>query len=151
MRIGVIGADKKTKWKPVTYLAFQAIADMIEGKVTYHGCVMGTTYEWNKGADKPYLKLRDIATGELVKCTYSKKDYGKVRALFDRESDMVVVYGTVTYDRLANSSELTSATEFESVAPLSEDEQNAFYGSMPGLTGDMTAAEYVRSQRDAIE
>lgn len=151
VRVGVVGVDNKTKWKPVSYMAFQAIADMIEGQVVYHGSVMGTTYEWNKGADKPYLKLRDIATGELVKCTYSKKDYSKVRALFDRESDMVVVYGTITYDRLASSTELTNATDFESIAPLSEDEQDAFFGSLPRLTGDMSSAEYVRQQRDSIE
>jgi hypothetical protein len=149
VRVGVVGADEKTKWKNVSYMAFQAIADMVEGRVVYVGSVMGTTYEWNKGAEKPYLKLRDVATGELVKCVYNRKDYAKVRALFDRESDMVVVYGTITYDRLAESTELTNATDFESVAPLSEEEQLAFYGSLPGFTGDLSAADYVRLQRDA--
>jgi hypothetical protein len=151
VRIGVVGVDDKTKWKSVSYMAFQAIADMVEGRVVYLGSVMGTTYEWNKGAEKPYLKLRDVATGELVKCTYNRKDYAKVRALFDRESDMVIVYGTITYDRLADSTELTHATDFESVAPLSEEEQTTFYGSLPGLTGDLSAAEYVREQRGGNE
>lgn len=148
VRVGPVGLDNKSKWTTVSYLAFDAIAKMIEGRVTYFGSVMGTTYEWNKGARDPYIVVRDLATDDLVKCTYRKSDYSKVRALFDRESDAVVVYGTIVYDRILEKTEVTLATDFESIVPLSDVELNEVFGSVPSLTAGKSSAEYVRQYRD---
>ena len=151
VRVGPVGIDNKAKWASVSYLAFDAIARMIEGKVSYVGSVIGSTYEWNKGARDPYIVVRDLATNDLVKCTYKKDDYAKVRALFDRETDTVIVYGVVIYDRILDKTEITHATDFESIQPLADTEISALFGSLPKLTGSMSSAEYVRQFREESE
>lgn len=132
----------------VTKLKLQEIASSIEAETTYIGSVIGYTYEWNKGAKEPYLKIRDIASQELIKCSYSDRDYKKVAALFEHKESLVIVYGLITYDWVNQKTELKKATDFEiAPTPLSDSEYNSFFGCAAGMTGKVNAAQYVRKMR----
>ena len=112
------------------------------------GAVIGYTYEWNKGAKEPFIKIRDIATKELIKCTYSNSDYQNVSKLFENKESLVTVYGLVIYDWVNNKTELKNATSFEvSPPPLNSDEYHSFFGCAEGMSGDLDSAEYVRKLR----
>lgn len=132
----------------VTRLKLQEIANAIESETTYVGSVIGYTYEWNKGAKEPYIKIRDVTSQELIKCSYSDKDYGKVAELFHNKEALVIVYGLITFDWVNQKTELKKANDFEvAPEPLSDSEYNSFFGCAVGMTGKVNAAQYVRKMR----
>ena len=114
----------------------------------YVGSVIGNTYEWNKGAEQPYIKVRDIASGELVRCNYLRADYAKVAKMFEHQDVLVAVYGTITFDRLTSKTEITRANDFEVMPTLSDEEFEKFFGSAPDLAPRKSAAEFIRDGRN---
>lgn len=147
--IGVIDVEneKKVKWNYVNRLQLEEIGDSIETEVTYLGTVMGQTYEWNKGALKPFLIIREITSGDLVKCIYRDEDYDKVAKLFQKKNSIVTVYGTVVQNRITEKYEITSADRFEIAPEYSQEDYEQFFGCAPGLSGDLTSAEFVSRRR----
>ncbi|MES2960034.1 MAG: hypothetical protein V4750_02035 [Pseudomonadota bacterium] len=138
---------KAQRWQYVDKLKFAEIGDAIDAEVRYVGSVMGTTHEWNKGADRPYLIIRDLASGELVKCTYSDADYPKVSNIFTRKSAVVVIEGAILFNRITGRSEVTAATGFEFAPDFSDADFEAFFGCAPDLTGDLGTDDFIAKGR----
>jgi hypothetical protein len=135
--------DKKPKWFNVSRLHLEDIAASVEAETTYVGAVIGETHEWNKGAKQPYIIIRDIASEELVKCSYRDSDYKKVASLFDSKDAVITVYGTIVFNRITGKSEVVSADDFEVSPEFSRSDYEAFFGCAPGLTGDKTSEEFI--------
>lgn len=146
--IGLYYENRKApKYYRVTRLALEEVAKAIDAETAYMGAVIGYTYEWTKGAKEPFIKIRDIATGELVKCTYKDSDYQKVARLFERKDALVIVSGRLSFNRLTEKTEVTLATDFEIAPELSQDQYESFFGSAAGLTDGVDAASYIRNLR----
>lgn len=124
-------------------LKLAAIAESIDTEVSYIGSVMGTTHEWNKGADKPYLIIRELATNDLVKCTYRDSDYSKVSDIFSKKTAMVVIEGVVLFNRITGKSEVTEATDFNFSPEFLDADFELFFGCAPGLTSSSTSEELI--------
>ena len=120
----------------------------IDPIVRYVGAVMGRTHEWNKGADKPYIVIRELNGGELIKCSYSDDDYASVAKIFGNKSAVVIVDGQMTFNRITSKTEITMASGFEFAPDFSDNDYEKFFGSAPGLTGDLSAADYISKGRD---
>jgi hypothetical protein len=153
-QIGISTFDRVTgKAKPWRYIDKAQLAELsasIEVEIKYVGAVMGKTYEWNKGADKPYLVVRELNTGELIKCGYADSDYQNVAELFKHKDALVIVQGSITFNRVASKTEVTMATDFEVAPDLSDKDFEAFFGCAPDMTGSLTAAEFIaKGRRDA--
>lgn len=134
-------------FKKIGKLEFEEIARSIETETRYVGAVMGYTYEWNKGADKPYLYIRELNSSELVKCTYSDSDYDSVARLFSKKTAVVIIEGNITLNLITKKTEITQATGFEFAPEFSDADYEKFFGAAPGITGDLTSEEYVRNGR----
>jgi hypothetical protein len=150
-RLGVALFSEKTgkagKFQYFDKLKLAEIGESIDTEVSYIGSVMGSTHEWNKGADKPYLIIRELATNDLVKCTYRDCDYSKVFDIFSKKTAMVVVEGVVLFNRMTGKSEVTEAIDFNFSPEFSNADFEAFFGCAPGLTGTSTSEELIAKGR----
>jgi hypothetical protein len=108
---------------------------------------MGRTHEWNKGADKPYLVIRELTSGDLVKCSYDDNDYDKVAKLFSKKTAVVIIQGTITLNRITLKSELTKAEQFEFAPEFNNEDFDKFFGCAPEMTGQISAAEFISKGR----
>lgn len=140
-------SGKPHRWQYVDKLHFEKVSEALEVEVRYIGSVMGTTYDWNKGATQPYILIRELTSGELVKCTYADADYAKVSNIFSRKTAVVVVEGAILFNRISVRTEVTSATGFEFATEMSDADFEAFFGCAPGLTGDLNTDEFIAKGR----
>lgn len=146
--IGLYDEGKNSpKFYKVTKLKLEEIAKCIDAETSYVGAVIGYTYEWTKGAKEPFIKIRDIASGELIKCIYDDKDYKKVAKLFDIKDALVVIYGSITFNKLTEKTEVIKASDFEISPSLDQSQYENFFGSAQGFTGGIDAASYIRKLR----
>lgn len=140
-------SGKPERWLYVDKLKLAEIGEAIDVDVRYIGSITGTTHEWNKGAERPYLVVRELSSGDLVKCTYSDSDYAKVSNIFSRKTAIVVVEGAITFNRISGKSEVTAATGFEFAPDFSDADFEAFFGCAPDLTGELGTDEFIAKGR----
>ncbi|MBX9636940.1 MAG: hypothetical protein K2Q45_05255 [Nitrosomonas sp.] len=138
---------KASRFYKVKRLKLEEVARAIDTEISYLGSVIGYTYEWTKGAQYPFIKIRDIASNQLIKCSYDDKDYKMVAKLFERKDSLVIVTGRITYNKLTDKTEITQATDFEIAPSLNREQYEGFFGCAQGLTDGVDAAEYIRNIR----
>ena len=148
--IGVFDIESGKPMRLVYMLREQLerIADTIEPEVRYVGAVIGKTHEWNKGAKQPYLTIREINSGELIKCSYEDNDYPQVAKLFRDKSAIVIIEGLAVFNRITEKTEILEAHAFDLAPEFSGAEYERFFGCAPGMTGNLSAAEYISIGRD---
>ncbi len=142
-----IQSGRLKKWAYVDRLQLEEIGQSIETEVRYVGSVMGFTYEWNKGAEKPYILIRELNSGDLVKCSYSDSDYEKVSTLFSRKSAVVIIEGAIAFNRITSKNEVVAATDFEFAPDFTDADFEAFFGCAPNLTGDLSTDDFIARGR----
>lgn len=143
-----VESGKAKRFVYVDKLQLEAIGNSIETEARYVGAVMGHTHEWNKGAEKPYLLIRELNSSELVKCSYKDEDYDKVARLFSKKTAVVIIEGTISFNLITSKTEVIQATEFGFAPDFSDDDFNNFFGAAPGITGDLSSEEYIAKGRD---
>ncbi len=149
-RIGVGIIDLNGKSKPFVFVdrtRLEEVSKSIETETRYVGAVIGHTHEWNKGADKPYIVIRDLNSSELVRCNYSDGDYAQVAKLFAKKTAVVVVEGTISLNLITSKTEVLLATGFDFAPDFSDEDFNKFFGAAPNLTGKLTSEEFVAKGR----
>ena len=149
--LGVAIYDIETgRRKPFRYVdrvQLEDIGNSIEVETAYIGAVMGRTHEWNKGADKPYLIIREINSAELIKCCYRDDDYAKVAALFLQKTAVVVLQGSISFNKITSKTEVTMTTDFEVAPDLTDKDFDDFFGCAPDITGGLSAADFIAKGR----
>lgn len=120
----------------------------IETQSRYIGAVMGWTYQWNKGADKPYILIRELSSQELIRCNYSDGDYAKVAKLFENKTAIVIIEGTISFNLITSKTEMLLATGFEFAPDFSEEDFDKFFGMAPDMTRGLTSEEFVAKGRN---
>lgn len=147
--IGIIDVESsKVKWKFVNRLRLEQIGNSIETETVYLGAVMGYTHEWNKGASTPFIYIRELTSGDLVKCAYRDQDYDQVASLFKKKNSVVTIYGTLKLNRITGKIEVTEATEFAIAPEFSQEDYEKFFGCDPNIAGGLSAAEYIAKGRN---
>lgn len=147
--IGIFNAESsEVEWNYLNRLELEEIGNAIETETTYVGAVIGQTHEWNKGATPPYIYIREILSGELVKCVYKDDDYPKVAKLFQNKNSVVNVYGTVKLNRITQKHEITSATDFDIAPDFTDEDYEKFFGCDPDFTNGLTGAEFIAKRRN---
>lgn len=139
---------RPNRWHKIERLHFEEVAASVDSEVLYIGSIMGATHDWVKGAKEPYITIREINTSELIKCTYADDDYPRVAKLFANKTAIVVVGGTVLYNRITGKTEVTMATSFDLAPEISDDEFERFFGCSPSLTGAVSTDDFIRDDRD---
>lgn len=128
-------------------LQLEAVGKSIETEARYIGAVMGTTHEWNKGAEKPFIVIRELNSQELIRCNYSDGDYAKVAKIFENKAAIVIIEGSISLNLITSKTEVLLATGFDFAPSFSEEDFNKFFGAAPGITGDLTSEQFVAKGR----
>lgn len=151
-QIGIAVLDVETgkakRYSYVDKLQLEAIGNSIETEARYIGAVMGHTHEWNKGAEKPYLYIRELNSSDLIKCCYKDEDYDRVAKLFLNKTAVVIIEGTISFNLITSKTEVIQATGFEFAPDFTDDDFNKFFGAAPNITGGLTSEEFISNGRD---
>jgi hypothetical protein len=129
--------------KKVTYKKTAELRQILEAPFNSSGSIQGVMHSWHQGADEPFFNVRELSTGNLIRCEYSTDMHAKIH-IATKEKDMVVlVYGDMQWDRATNLIIALQVTDIEAIKPLRPAEFETMVGSAPNFTGAMTTAEYI--------
>lgn len=139
--------ENEPRWIQSNKLQISSALESIEREAFYIGSILGATYLLNKGADDPYFQIRDIVTGDLIKCSYNRADYKRVSALFQKPDSLVYVRGLVKADLVSKKVVEVKADDFEIAPDFNPIDLENFIGRCPGFTGDLTTAQFISKMR----
>ena len=108
-----------------------------------HGSVQGTIHAWHTGARPGFFQVRDLSSGDLVRCVYKARLYHSVHKATSSPKNVVHVYGSISWDRATNGIVEISVDDIELAQPLSKDQFDRLFGSAPRLTGEMSTYGYI--------
>ena len=125
-----------------------AIASDVQAVVRSHGGVQGVIHSVFLGASPAHFQLRELSTGELVKCVYSsRKQYDELAAVLKQQNAVVHVYGIIRTDLVNRQIEELRVDKIELADTFSEDDLNRFIGSAPGMLGDQGLQDFIDYMR----
>lgn len=131
----------------ITEPSSRFMLESLEEVVQYYGSVQGTPHSLNIGSSPAFFQLRQLATGELVRCDFKPELRSDVVNLFRVGGTVVLVSGFASASRELNSVSRLSVERIEECEGLSAEEFEEFFGSAPNLTGDQSTEEFVESVR----
>ncbi len=125
----------------------------IKDNVSYEGSVQGiitTLFRDQHLYKKPHFRLRELYSGALIPCYYSKNLYSQVVLKGLRESDSVVhvagkIVASRTERRILAVREVKKLIEAESYQP---GDLQRFVGCAPELTGNLTTEQFIDNIRE---
>jgi hypothetical protein len=137
------GEPQPSDWHEVDYRKTAEIRNMLGAPLTSYGSVQGTVHAWHTGAKPGFFQVRDLASGDLVRCVYKGDLYGRVHQATRVPNTVVHVYGDIHWDRATNAVIEIEARGLDLEEPLSETQFQRLFGSMPDFTGAMSTADYI--------
>lgn len=150
-RLGIalfdLDTGKAKRFSYVDKLQLEAIGNTVETEARYVGAVMGYTYEWNKGASKPFLYVRELTTSELIKCSYNDEDYDKVAKLFSKKLAVVIIEGLISFNLITSKTEVIQATGFDFAPDFTDEDFEKFFGAAPNITGGLSSEDFIAKGR----
>ena len=152
VRVGLSNGAPTVQWRALAKSRAHALVEHFDNVVEYRGMLQGVIHNWFKEAEPPYVKLRDLATGELVDCEYEPSQYDDVHKALHRQEAVVIVAGWIHAKRSTRTVESLRIERIKASDPLSQSDLEAFFGASPGWTGDLTTdqlIDVVRGRDDA--
>ncbi|MCL1633527.1 hypothetical protein M2650_02550 [Luteimonas sp. SX5] len=148
MRIGVY---KDNEHRPVTWFDVQRsdATEITEGIVDRHtyGEVQGVVNAFFKEHDPPYLRIRELSTGALVKCFFRPEMYKAAVELLEDKEAIVFVEGWLREDATTGITREIKVEDFTPACDFNEAEVSALFGSVPDYTGNLTSEQFVEGIR----
>jgi hypothetical protein len=139
--VGLYRADKKPEWRAVSYGQIKELERLLGTPVSTYGSVQGVIHSWASGATPPFFQLRELASGDLVRCIYQPMLHQKILAAHERERTVIHVYGDISWSRTKDTILEAKAVDIEITEPLSDEAFHRLFGSMPYITNDLSTAE----------
>ncbi|MGO9484215.1 MAG: hypothetical protein ACLPX9_06490 [Rhodomicrobium sp.] len=145
--VGIYEADAKPEWRPVTYQKVAELRKLLTTPIISYGSVQGIIHAWAMGADQPFLQLRDLASGDLVRCNYKQELRAKIVAAAEHDRVVIHVYGKIKWDRTKNKVLEVAVDDIEVTSPLAVRDFDKLFGSMPRFTGGMNGGADGRASK----
>jgi hypothetical protein len=116
-------------------------------RVSY-GEVQGVTHAFFKEVERPYLKIRELSTQQLVNCFFPRDMYhGAVELLQDPDA-VVFVEGWVKEDPETGFVTEIDVVDFRPAPEFSLEAHKLGVGSMPDYTGAKSTADFLSEVRN---
>lgn len=147
---GIYESDRQEQpvWLHATKLSIISALENVEFESRYYGTVLGLVHSLYKGSSPPFLNVRDVVSGELVKCLYKPKDhYGAIAKLLQKEDALVYVHGLVTVDLVRKCIDHIDSDHFEIAPEYRDGDLEAFIGCAPKITSEMSTKQYITKIR----
>src|SRR5260370_17738515 len=93
-----------------------------------HGGIQGVIHSVFFGASPAYFQLRELSTGELMKCAYSsRKQYDELAVVLKQQNAVVHVYGTIKTDLINRQIEELRVDKMELADTFSKEDFDRFF------------------------
>ena len=136
--------DQDNEWCELTKQDALLIASEVQSTVRSHGGVQGVIHSVFFGASPPHFQLRELSTGELVKCVYSsRKQYDELAAALKQQNAVVHVYGTIKTDLVNRQIEELRVDKIALADDFSKEDFERFVGCAPGILGDQGLQDFI--------
>lgn len=148
MRIGIYSGGEK---RPQTWFSVQRsdateIAEGLVDRNTY-GEVQGVVNAFFKEHQPPYVRIRELSTGNLIKCYFRAELYqDAVELLADKEA-VVFVEGWLREDATTGMIREIRVEDFTPAIEFNEKAVEALFGALPDYTGTLTSEQFVECSR----
>lgn len=144
-QIGVVrvGEKQPRSWGEISRDRSAAILESIRSVVTFFTSIQGTIYSLTKGADRPFVHVRDFASGTLVRCFYKPEHYASIVSLLKRSDAVVIVSGFASSRQGEQRVVDLEIDRIDGPEPLTEDEFEGIFGSAPEITGNVATEDFV--------
>jgi hypothetical protein len=142
-------ADEQTEeWCELTKQEALLIASDVQSIVRSHGGVQGVIHSVFFGASPPHFQLRELSTGELVKCIYStRRQYDELAIALKQHNAVVHVYGIIRTDLVNHQIEELRVDKIQLAETFSKEDFNRFVGSAPAMLGNQSLQDFIDSVR----
>jgi hypothetical protein len=149
-RLPSLDADNQTdEWCELNKQQAMLITAEIQGAVRSYGGVQGVIHSVFLGASPAHFQLRELSTGDLVKCVYSsRKQYDELAAVLTEQNAVVHVYGTIKTDLVNRQIEELRVARIELADTFSKQDFERFVGCAPGLLGDQSLQGFIDDVRE---
>lgn len=119
------------KRRTITYQKAQTLAEKVEAPIPVYGSVQGVIHAWVKGAAQPYVQIRELSTGELVKVGYSQVHYAQIAKAMEEKNAVFLVSGECPYDQIAHGILRMRQDRLSNTPNLTTFDFDALFGSFP--------------------
>jgi hypothetical protein len=136
--------DQSDEWCELNKQGALLIASELQGIVRSHGGVQGVIHSVFFGASPPHFQLRELSTGDLVKCVYSsRKQYDELAAALKQQNAVVHVFGTIRTDYVNRQIEEIRVEKIDLADSFSKEDLDRFIGCAPGLLGGQNLQDFI--------
>jgi hypothetical protein len=138
-------AEEQTdEWCELTKQQALLIASEVQGVIRSHGGVQGVIHSVFLGASPAHFQLRELSTGDLVKCVYSsRKQYEELAAVLKEQNAVVHVYGAIKTDIVNRQIEELRVEKIALADSFSKEDFNRFVGCAPEMLGDQSLQDFI--------
>jgi butyrate kinase len=120
------------------------IASEVQTVVRSHGGIQGVIHSVFFGASPAHFQLRELSTGELVKCVYSsRKQYDELANVLKQQNVVIHVYGTISTDCVNRQIEEMRVEKIVLADSFSKEDFDRFIGCAPGILGDQGLQDFI--------
>lgn len=124
------GAPKR---RTITYQKSQNLTAKVESPIPAYGSVQGVIHAWVKGVSQPYVQIRELSTGDLIKVEYSAAQYSLISKAMKEKNAVVIVSGDCSYDRITRSMMTMRLHRLSEAPVLTTIDFESLFGSFPGF------------------
>jgi hypothetical protein len=134
-------------WFELTAAFAAEIEEPLSGSHRSYGEVQGIIHAFFKETERPYLKIRELSTKELVNCYFPKELYrNAVEVLADADA-VVFVEGWTTASAETGLVTEIEVADFRLAPEFKESVYRSGLGAMPDFTGAQETTDYIREVR----
>ncbi len=136
--------EQNDEWCELTKQDALLIASEVQSTVRSHGGVQGVIHSVFFGASPPHFQLRELSTGELVKCIYSsRKQYDELADALKQQNAVVHVYGTIKTDLVNRQIEELRVERIVLADDFSKEDFERFVGCAPEILGGQGLQDFI--------
>lgn len=129
--LGLFSIDeprKRPKWRRIEYRRISRVRAAMETPLSSFGSVQGSLHSLFKEVASPYFTLRELSTGQLIRCSYSAELYPSVIRALEERTAVVHASGYLQYDRTKRAVGEMQVERIDKIEPLTDGEFSALFG-----------------------
>jgi hypothetical protein len=137
------------EWLQLTRTSAAAAAPIHEAQalVKAYGAVQGIVHSLFIGSRPPHFQLRELSTGNLVKCVYEDAQYNDIVAALETKNAVLHVFGLTRTDLVNRKLIDLRVDKIQVSRRLTLEDLDAFIGSAPDLLGDTPLQTFLDRSR----
>jgi hypothetical protein len=141
------GTVESIEWFALTAALAAEIEEPLAGSHRSYGEVQGIVHAFFKEVERPYLKIRELSTQQLVNCYFPMELYRSAVEVLADPGAVVFVEGWTTESAETGFITEVDIVDFRLAPEFREEAYRAGLGSQPDFTGELETADFIREVR----